>query len=281
VKIIRCLDNKGVLHFAEKISEATFRKLNGDIASGFSPGDDVIVPRKLLTPLAPVNIFAIGLNYRDHAGETALGTSENPVVFMKATSSLNHPFSPIVLPACEMKGPETDYEGELAVIIGTAARNVEEKSAMAHVFGYCCANDISARRWQKHAGAGQWVRGKSFDTFCPLGPLMVTRDEITDPHRLELRTMLNGNVMQQAHTSQMIFTIPRLISFLSQDTTLLPGTVILTGTPAGVGYVRNPRVFLQPGDVVQVSIDGIGTLENPVIAPDTENSAPVEVFAER
>jgi 2-keto-4-pentenoate hydratase/2-oxohepta-3-ene-1,7-dioic acid hydratase in catechol pathway len=264
VKIIRCMDKEGNLHVAENIDDDAYRKLSGDIATGFVPTDEMVTPWTLLAPLVPVNIFAIGLNYRDHAGETDLGTSENPVVFMKATSSINPPLSPIVLPECELKGPETDYEGELAVVIGTTAKNVSEKNAMTHVFGYCCANDISARRWQKHAGAGQWVRGKSFDTFCPLGPVLITRDEIPDPHDLELRTILNGEVMQQAHTSQMIFTIPRLISYLSQDTTLLPGTVILTGTPAGVGYVRNPRVFLKSGDIVQVSIDGIGTLENPV-----------------
>ena len=265
MKIIRCIDSAQRIRVASQLDDTAFEEVEGDIASGFRCTGEPVTPVRFLAPLVPVNIFAIGLNYSDHAGETDFQTTENPVVFMKATSSLNHPFSPIVVPACELKGPETDYEGELAVVIGKAARNVTESEAMSHVFGYCCANDVSARRWQKHAGAGQWIRGKSFDTFCPLGPVLVTRDEIADPHNLALRTILNGNVMQQGHTSHMIFRIPRLVSYLSQDTTLLPGTVILTGTPAGVGFVRNPRVFLQPGDVVQVTIDGIGTLENPVI----------------
>ncbi|MBN2528916.1 MAG: fumarylacetoacetate hydrolase family protein [Deltaproteobacteria bacterium] len=264
MKIIRCIDNNRQLCTAEQNADGTFEQLEGSIDRGFTRTGKFVVPQTLLAPLVPVNIFAIGLNYKAHVGETNFDTTHNPVVFMKATSSLNHPFAPIVTPACSTRGPETDYEGELAVIIGATAKNVSEEDAMSHVFGFCCANDVSARRWQKHAGAGQWVRGKSFDTFCPLGPVITTRDDIGDVHNLEIRTELNGQIMQQSNTADMIYRIPRLISYLSEDTTLLPGTVILTGTPEGVGFVRNPPVFLTHGDVVKVTIDGLGTLENPV-----------------
>jgi len=161
-----------------------------------------------------------------------------------------------------------DYEGELAVIIGRACRNVATDAALDHVLGYTCANDVSARRWQMHAGAGQWIRGKSFDTFCPLGPALVTADEIPDPQALGLRTTVNGQVMQDHTTGDMIFPVAELISFLSRDTTLLPGTVILSGTPQGVGFARKPPVWLQPGDEVTVEIEGVGRLTNPVIAAD-------------
>ena len=265
MKIIRCIDATGKICIAEQTDDETAFELTGDLEKGFSRTGKTIAPKKLLAPIVPVNIFAIGLNYQAHAGETAFDTTSNPVVFMKATSSLNNPYDPIITPECEIKGPETDYEAELAVVIGKPATNVPEENAMTHVFGYCCANDVSARRWQKHAGAGQWIRGKSFNTFCPMGPFMVTRDEIPEPHNLSIKTLLNGKVMQDSNTGDMIFRIPRLISYLSQDTTLLPGTVILTGTPEGVGFVRKPRVFLTDGDVVQVTIDGLGTLENPVV----------------
>ncbi|MBN2716506.1 MAG: fumarylacetoacetate hydrolase family protein [Deltaproteobacteria bacterium] len=265
MKIIRCIDSDGQLCTAEQIDDTQYRRLLGSIDTGFVPTEQTVIPKKILAPVVPPNIFAIGLNYQAHAGETSFDSTSNPVVFIKATSTLNHPFDPIVIPACELKGPETDYEAELAVVIGTAAKNVSADNAFQHVFGYCCANDISARRWQKHAGAGQWARGKSFDTFCPLGPALVTRDEIDDPHALAISTVLNGRMMQRSNTCDMIFRIPRLISYLSQDTTLLPGTVILTGTPEGVGYVRTPPVYLSHGDVLQVSIDKLGTLENPVV----------------
>ena len=138
------------------------------------------------------------------------------------------------------------------------------KDALGHVFGYTCANDVSARRWQKHAGGGQWIRGKSFDTFCPLGPLVVDAGEIPDPQNLPIRSVLNGQTMQSSNTRDMIFPVAELIAFISRDTTLLPGTVILTGTPEGVGFARKPPVYLADGDTIEVTIDGIGTLSNPV-----------------
>ena len=166
-------------------------------------------------------------------------------------------------PSC-MEPPEVDYEVELAVVIGKTAKDVTAAEALGYVLGYTVANDVSARRWQGARGSGQWVRGKSFDTFCPLGPELVTADELVDPQNLRLTCVLNGQVMQDANTSDMIFPVTELISFLSTGTTLLPGTVILTGTPSGVGYTRKPPVFLMPGDTVDMTVEGIGTLSNPV-----------------
>ena len=189
-----------------------------------------------------------------------------PVVFMKPTSTLCHPGEPIRLPACQQHGPEVDYEGELVAVIGRSARDAPESAALDYLLGYTCGNDVSARKWQLHAGAGQWVRGKSFDTFCPLGPVLVTADEIPDPQILPLKTHLNGQTVQDHTTGDMIFTVAQLISFLSQDTTLLPGTLIMTGTPQGVGFARTPPIWLQPGDEVTVEIGNIGNLTNPVAA---------------
>ncbi|MFP4222906.1 MAG: fumarylacetoacetate hydrolase family protein [Phycisphaeraceae bacterium] len=217
-----------------------------------------------LAPIAPRNIFCIGLNYREHARETGAELPEHPVIFMKPTSAVSPPGDDIVLPACAIRGPEVDYECELAVVIGKAGKDIRVPDALDHVLGYTVANDVSARRWQKHAGGSQWVRGKSFDSFCPLGPVLVTADEVEDPQTLQLRTTLNGETMQDSSTSDMIFTVAELIAFLSQDTTLLPGTVILTGTPAGVGVARKPRVFLTAGDEVTVEIDRIGKLTSKV-----------------
>ena len=159
-----------------------------------------------------------------------------------------------------------DYEGELAVVIGKPARDVSEKEALNYVLGYTVSNDISARRWQIQGGGGQWCRGKGFDTFCPLGPSLLTPDELGDPQKLHIQTRLNGEVMQDSNTSHMIHSVASLIAFLSQDTTLLPGTVILTGTPSGVGSARDPRIFLKDGDIIEVEIEKIGVLRNPVVA---------------
>lgn len=217
----------------------------------------------LLPPLAPSNILALGINYKKHGDETAMSYPEQPILFIKATSSLTGHDHPILLPAA---GPDrVDYEAELAVIIGTQAKNVAREKALEHVFGYTCANDVSARDWQFDKQKGQWARGKSFDTFCPLGPWIVTRDEIADPNNLGIRCLINGQVVQDARTSEMIFNIQATISNLSRSMTLLPGTVILTGTPEGVGFTRQPPLFLTEGDVVSVEIEKIGTLTNRVV----------------
>lgn len=219
----------------------------------------------LLAPVVPTNIFCIGLNYREHAKEGGAEIPKQPVVFMKPTSTLLNPGEPILIPACGDADGEVDYECELAVIIGKPARNVSKEDALGYVLGYTAANDVSARTWQFMPG-GQWIRGKSFDTFCPLGPVLVTSDEIPDPQVLGIRTILNGETMQDSTTGDMIFSVAELIAFLSQDTTLLPGTVILTGTPQGVGCVRKPPVWLKPGDEVVVELEEIGRLVNPVAA---------------
>jgi 2-keto-4-pentenoate hydratase/2-oxohepta-3-ene-1,7-dioic acid hydratase in catechol pathway len=215
---------------------------------------------------SPANIFCIGLNYRKHAEETGAELPVHPVVFMKPTTAAIGPGEAIRIPAACEHGPEVDYECELAVVIGRPGRNIPEADALRHVKGFTCANDVSARRWQKNGGGGQWVRGKSFDTFCPLGPQLVALDQIGDPQNLRITTTLNGRVMQDSNTCDMIFAVPRLIAFLSRDTTLLENTVILTGTPSGVGVARSPQVFLKPGDEVTVEIEKIGRLTNPVVA---------------
>ena len=163
-----------------------------------------------------------------------------------------------------MASDQVDYECELAVIIGRTAKNVSKVEALDYVFGYTCANDVSARDWQIQKGGSQWTRGKTFDTFCPIGPCIVTADEIPNPNALAIRTILNGEVVQDWNTSDMIFDVPTLIEFLSGSTTLLPGTVILTGTPHGVGMAAKPPRWLKPGDRVVIEIDGIGELSNPV-----------------
>ena len=184
------------------------------------------------------------------------------MLFIKAANALTHPGDPIFIP--KIATGQVDYECELAVIVGKSGKNIERRHALDHVLGYTCANDVSARRWQKEGGGKQWCRGKSFDTFCPLGPRLVTTDEIPNPNALRITTMLNGEIMQDSNTSDMIFDVPDLVSFLSEGTTLLPGTVILTGTPQGVGFARNPPIFLKDGDRVTIEIERIGALVNPV-----------------
>lgn len=218
---------------------------------------------RLLAPILPLDILAIGLNYSAHAKEGNRESPPVPLLFQKAGSSLNNPGDPIRIPR---NSHQIDYEGELAVVIGRAAKDVARERALEHVFGYTCANDVTARDWQRenHLGGGQFTRGKSFDTFCPLGPWIITADEIPDPSACRITTRLNGVIMQDQRDEVMIHDIPALIESLSSTMTLRPGTVILTGTPSGVGFARTPPVWLRPGDVVQVEISGIGTLENPV-----------------
>jgi 2-keto-4-pentenoate hydratase/2-oxohepta-3-ene-1,7-dioic acid hydratase in catechol pathway len=240
--------------------------LAGDLFGTLTPTGEIADIARLLAPVQPVNVFCIGLNYRAHATEIGAPGPDHPVVFMKPTTAVIGPHAPIPLPAACGHGPEVDYEAELAVVIGRTARNLSAERALEHVLGYTCANDVSARRWQEHGGGKQWVRGKSFDGFCPLGPALVTAEQIADPQRLDVRCELNGREMQRGNTSDMIFPVAELIAFLSRDTTLLPGTLILTGTPPGVGFKRQPPVFLKDGDRVRVTVDGIGHLDNTVAA---------------
>ena len=265
MRITRFRSSDGTTHLGIDRGDGTAELLTGDLFSTLTPTGQTALIDKRLAPLVPVNIFCIGLNYREHAKETGAQLPEYPVVFMKPAGALNHPESPIVIPKACSRGPEVDYECELAVVIGRTAHNVSEADALKHVLGYTCGNDVSARKWQRNAGGGQWIRGKGFDTFCPLGPVLVTADEIPDPQTLQVSTRLNGELMQNSNSSDMIHTVAQIISYLSQDTTLHAGTVILTGTPSGVGVARTPPVFLKSGDTVVVEIERIGKLENPVV----------------
>ena len=266
MQIARFVDPEGVLRAGVDRGDGTAELLPTDdpLGATLRPTGEVATIAQRQPPVRPANIYCIGLNYRKHAKETGQPLPEHPVMFMKPTASAIGHQQPIRLPRCQLRGPEVDYEGELAVIIGKAGRDIPEERAGQHILGYTIGHDVSARRWQKEAGGGQWIRGKGFDTFCPLGPVMVTSDELTNPQQMALTTIVNDQVMQQSNTSDMIFTIEKLIAFLSQDTTLLPGTVVLTGTPEGVGVARDPAVFLHAGDQVKITIDSIGTLTNPV-----------------
>jgi 2-keto-4-pentenoate hydratase/2-oxohepta-3-ene-1,7-dioic acid hydratase in catechol pathway len=230
----------------------------------------VAVERPGSDPLPLSHIIGIGRNYADHASEMGGVVPERPMYFTKNPASACLHNDPIVIPPIcrdpETGGPDqVDFEAELAVVIGTAARDVSEGDAFKHVLGLCCANDVSARWWQKQGAGGQFNRGKSFDTFCPLGPKLVPVEEIGDPQNLDITCRVSGEEMQSSSTSLMIYSIAYLIAELSKSTTLLPGTVILTGTPSGVGFGRDPKRFLKPSDTVEVEISGLGVLSNPVI----------------
>jgi 2,4-diketo-3-deoxy-L-fuconate hydrolase len=211
----------------------------------------------------PGKIICVGLNYRDHAAESNMPIPERPVLFSKFSTCVIGPGEPVVIPATST---QVDYEAELAVVIGRRAKNVSAANAYEYVLGYTAFNDVSARDFQ--FADGQWQRGKSCDTFAPMGQTIVTTDEIPDPQRLSIKLVLNGQTMQDSNTDQLIFGVPRLIEFITESITLEPGDVIATGTPPGVGFARKPPVFLRPGDVMDVQIEKIGGLENPIAAAD-------------
>ena len=252
MKLVRFLDAAGAVCQGEPTSDAL---MHARLGNGNTVG---IV--KILPPVAPVNILCIGLNYRRHAAESNMAVPERPILFLKPTSTVIAHGENILHPDTQ----ELDYECELAIIIGKAAKNVSEADALNYVAGYTCANDVSARDWQLKLDK-QWARGKSFDTFCPLGPVLVTPDEIKDPDSLQIQTRVNGVMLQNSNTADLIFSTREIISYLSKDMTLLPGTVILTGTPEGVAMGRTPSPWLKPGDVVEIEIEGIGILKNQVV----------------
>jgi 2-keto-4-pentenoate hydratase/2-oxohepta-3-ene-1,7-dioic acid hydratase in catechol pathway len=251
------------------VSEALLTSGGFERVRGFVR-DNAAALRKLAVPeteiqlgplFTPRNVICIGLNYKDHAAEGGVALPEKPVVFAKLNGSIIGPNAPIVLP------PETqqvDYEAELAVVIGRRCKGASKEDALNCVAGYTCLNDVSARDFQ--FGDNQWVRSKSQDTFGPMGPYLVTSDEIPDPQTLPIRCLVNGRVLQDSNTSKMIFGVRDLISFLSRGITLEPGDVISTGTPHGVGFARKPPIFLKAGDQVVVEIDGVGRLSNRVVA---------------
>jgi 2-keto-4-pentenoate hydratase/2-oxohepta-3-ene-1,7-dioic acid hydratase in catechol pathway len=233
---------------------------DGNVRSRLAPA---LLPRRSVTLHAPVprpgKILCIGLNYRDHAEEQGAKLPSRPLLFSKFGTCVLAPGGTIRIPKQSL---ETDYEAELGVVIGRRASGVTRSAAMAHVLGYCNFHDVSARDYQ--FADGQWVRGKSCDTFAPFGEYIATTDEIPDPHTLGIRLRLNGTTMQDSNTNQLVFDVPALIEAISADITLEPGDVIATGTPPGVGFARKPPVYLRTGDVVEVEIDGLGVLRNPV-----------------
>lgn len=261
--LIRHLTPGGAAYAALQ-PDGTARRIAGDILGDYQVTNETVTPGVRLAPVVPAVIACIGLNYAKHAAEGGKPPPERPVWFMKLPGAVQHPGAPIRLPA-RQPSTRVDYEAELALVLGKTATNVPRERAFEYILGYTCANDVSARDWQRDGGGGQWCQGKSFDTFCPLGPVLVTRDEIPNPNALRIKTVLNGEVMQDWNTDDMIFDVPTLISFLSASKTLLPGTVILTGTPHGVGFARNPPVWLKAGDSVSIEIEKIGTLTNPVV----------------
>lgn len=264
MRLLRYQDPEGQVRYAAELPDGARRDVEGDLFGELRVTDAPARVERLLAPIEPAALLCIGLNYRDHAEEAGAALPEYPVLFQKSPSAVHHPGAPIELPRF-LRSERVDYEGELAVVIGRACKNVRPEDALGYVLGYTCANDVSARDWQLERGGSQWSRGKTFDTFAPLGPCLVTADEIPDPQALRLRTRVNGEVVQDGHTRDMIFDVQALIAFLSGSTTLRPGTVILTGTPFGVGMARTPPRWLRPGDTVSVEIEGIGTLSNDVV----------------
>ena len=242
--------------------EAWSNRITEFVASG--PDSVPTADARILAPLAdPRKVICIGLNYADHAAETGAAVPTEPVVFNKFPTTVIGPDDAVELPPISS---QVDYEAELVVVIGRRAKRIAPTEAMDCVFGYTCGNDISARDWQKGRPGGQWLLGKTFDTFAPLGPAIVTRDEIADPHQLDVKLRLNGETMQDSNTRQFIFQIDFLISHLSHVFTLEPGDLLFTGTPPGVGVARKPPVFLKHGDRVEVEIGGLGVLANPVVS---------------
>jgi 2-keto-4-pentenoate hydratase/2-oxohepta-3-ene-1,7-dioic acid hydratase in catechol pathway len=248
-------------------ARAVLDKLDQEIRASGLPADwDQLCERSQefdwLPPVAvPEKIICIGLNYRDHAAESKMEIPKEPVIFNKYNNALVGASGPVILPS---NSTQVDYEAELAVILGKQAKRVSPEEAVDYVGGYTLMHDVSARDWQFRTG--QWVSGKTFDSFAPCGPHVVTPDEIDDPHDLDIRLTLNGRVMQDSNTRNLIFDIPTLISYISHMFTLKPGDIISTGTPPGVGFARRPQVFLQDGDIVELFVEGVGTMRNRVIA---------------
>ena len=264
MKIIRYLDSRGQTHHGAEQPDGSTRRIQGDIYGDHRATAEPAEAAKLLAPVMPAQILCIGLNYGRHAEETNARRPERPILFVKGINTLQNPGDPIEIPT-HLASTEVDYECELAVVIGKACKNVSRARALDYVLGYTCANDVSARDHQIRLGGGQWCRGKFFDTFAPLGPRLVTTDEIPNPNALKIATILNGERVQDWTTSDMIFDVPALIEYLSGSTTLVPGTVILTGTPHGVGMAAKPQPrWLRPGDSVSIEIESIGILTNPV-----------------
>mmetsp|Transcript_6647 Transcript_6647/g.16272 ORF Transcript_6647/g.16272 Transcript_6647/m.16272 type:complete len:324 (+) Transcript_6647:36-1007(+) len=276
--LVRFKTEAGAVCWGELVGDdsATIREaqvIENILAETRAEGDTVPIV-ELLPPL-PVDpcpaVFFIGLNYHSHAEETGQKVPMFPIFAFKNPMAVVGPDSNVVIPPVAAKKPEVDYEGELAIVIGKQLKDASTAEAAQGILGVTGSNDVSARRWQGKKGGGQWSRAKSFDTFCPVGPSITPMAKVGDALNkdgagLKLQTVLNGQVMQNGTTSDMIFTVAEIVSYLSQGTTILPGSIILTGTPPGVGYARDPPVYLKDGDVVEVSLEGTGTLKNTIRA---------------
>ena len=261
MKIVRVLAG-GVEHLGRQHDDGRVTLLEGDLFGPLRDTGSVVQVEKILAPLEPRDIICVGLNYRQHAAETGAEIPSHPVMFMKNSGAVQHPGDPILLPRT-LRSDRVDYEAELAVVIGRGGRNVPAGRAMEHVWGYTIVNDVTARDVQmRHQ---QWDLGKSFDTFCPMGPWLVDVTEL-DGRDTRVRAWVNGELRQDARTTDLIFDIPTLIETISRGITLYPGDVIATGTPAGVGMGMSPPRWLAAGDIVRVEIDGIGMIENRVVA---------------
>ncbi|KAI9253762.1 hypothetical protein BDA99DRAFT_518918 [Phascolomyces articulosus] len=280
--LIRFVDEVGNTHYGQPILNNGSQLTGSDITDGqlkayLIEGDvfgthrvtsTVVSVKKVLAPILPPFYRGIGLNYRRHAEEIKAKIPETPVVFIKPPKCTAGPLDPIVIPTI-CQDSQTDYEVELAVVIGKPCKDVSEEEALDYVAGYTIANDVSARKWQTQAV--QWCFGKGFDSFNPIGPMIVSSKMIKDPNSLRLGTKVNGQSLQDWNTNDMIFNVASIVSFLSQGSTLMPGEVILTGTPHGVGVGRTPNVWLKDKDVCEVFIEGIGSLVNPVVHAKSSN----------
>ncbi len=256
-------DNNKVHQISTLVEDITPKTLEGllTLPIDVEPLEPLKEKVRVSNPVTEVGkIICVGLNYQDHADEQGVKAPSEPILFSKAATALSGPYDDIILPP---GSTATDWEVELAVIIGREAKYVSEDEAMDYVGGYSIINDVSERDFQKNR-KGQWIKGKSADTFAPLGPYLVTKDVIPDPHNLKLWTKVNGELMQDGHTSNMIFKVPFLVSYISQFMRLVPGDVIATGTPAGVGFARTPPIFLKPGDIVEMGIEEIGEMRQVV-----------------
>jgi 2-keto-4-pentenoate hydratase/2-oxohepta-3-ene-1,7-dioic acid hydratase in catechol pathway len=266
MKIARGITTSGKTVYAKVIHDhdkILFHRLEYSLPFSFSETSEPVEFERLLSPIEPRAILCVGMNYIEHAAALGVERPKYPVIVPKGINAVIGPEAKINLPT-QLPCEKVDYEGELAVVIGRDAKNVPVEKALEYVFGYTCANDVSARDWQFEKGGGQWSRGKSFDTFAPLGPWLVTTHDIPDPSNLKIKTLVNGDCRQESSTDRMIFGVAELVAFLSASSTVLAGTVLLTGTPAGVGMKRNPPTWLRKGDSISIEIEKIGTLQNEV-----------------
>ena len=263
MRVFRCVESEGgpPVH-CRLVAGSAWEELRREGLS-FHPTGRPVQPLRFLAPIAPSAVFCIGVNYSSHAKEFGHTQQAWPTTFMKSPASVVASGETVRLPR-HLRSDKVDFEAELAVVVGSDFRNATKETALRHVLGYTCANDVSARDWQKEWGGTQWSRGKSFDTFCPLGPCLLTPDEVPDPQALGIRFRLNGETMQSASTAEMQFGVADILTFLSGSSTVPADAVILTGSPAGVGMARTPPRWLRPGDRMEVEIDGIGVLENRV-----------------